>query len=775
MKKTIDICIGLNQDYRGVTLMKIFKYFHPKLFSLFLLIYLPIGMPSLINASLEKQDNKRVLVVNSYHPGYSWSDDIMLGIQDVLGTQRDVELIIEHLDTKRHFEKPYFRQMEELFRHKYRSSEIDLIITSDDNALDFILNIRKELFPNAPLIFCGIDHIKPERIANQEYIYGIEEADSTSSTIKLILSIHPEIESITFITDGTSTGQLMLAKTKELEPAFQNDVRFNYIIGVPVEELQLTLKSISENTIIFYLSFIRDKNGKVFSIEDSMKLTAENANVPVYCSWGFQPGTGVIGGNVLSGYKQGEISAEIAGRLLGSDPVKGIPAIQQAPLVSKFDYKALNRFNIDKSRTPQNSIVYNKPDSFYENYKTIIWTTISVGFTLVFLIILLFINIELRKKTENDLQKANEGLEQNVKDRTLELTRVNKELEDELVERKQAERALQESENTLSRMFSFADYMVCIADLKKGYFTKISPAFTKHLGWSEKEMLSKPVIDFIHPDDLEKTTDIIKEQLEKGVDVIQFENRYRTDKGDFRWFEWAANPVREEGITYSAAYDITELKRAEELIKASLKEKEVLLKEIHHRVKNNMQVIISLLKLQSQNITDKQYLDMFKESQHRIKSMALVHEKLYRTKSLADIDFKGYVKSLVISLFKSYKTTPGKITLNVDVGDVSLELERAIPCGLIINELVSNSLKYAFPEERAGEIRVAFNSTDEDVLVLEVSDNGIGMPEKLDFRNTESLGLHLVTILSEDQLHGTIELNRTNGTDFHIKLPWIST
>jgi len=149
--------------------------------------------------------------------------------------------------------------------------------------------------------------------------------------------------------------------------------------------------------------------------------------------------------------------------------------------------------------------------------------------------------------------------------------------------------------------------------------------------------------------------------------------------------------------------------------------------------------------------------------------MALIHEKIYNTKNLADVDFKGYAKSLAISLFKCYKTGSGRIALKIEVGDVSLRLESAIPCGLIINELVSNSLKYAFPEGRAGDIRVAFNSINEDELVLEVSDNGIGMLEKMDFRNTDSLGLHLVTILSEDQLHGTIELNRTDGTDFQIR------
>ncbi|MCP4552860.1 MAG: hypothetical protein GY834_12650 [Bacteroidetes bacterium] len=252
--------------------MKIIKYTYPKLFFLFFLICQLLVTPSLTNASPDNQDSQRVLVVNSYHPGYTWSDDIVLGIQDELGAQRGIEVIIEYLDTKRHFEKSYFRQLKELYRQKYKLTDIDIIITSDDNALDFILSIRKELFPDTPHIFCGIDHINTERIAGHEPLYGIEEADSTASTIDLILSIHPDIESITFIADATSTGKLMLDRTRKLKRTFQKYVHFNFIIGVSVEELQLTLKDIPENAVIFYLSFIRDKNGKVFSIEDSMKI-----------------------------------------------------------------------------------------------------------------------------------------------------------------------------------------------------------------------------------------------------------------------------------------------------------------------------------------------------------------------------------------------------------------------------------------------------------------------------------------------------------------------
>jgi len=549
--------------------MKIIRYFCLKLFFLLFLLYFLGGTAALINASQEKQENKRVLVVNSYHPGYTWSDDIMLGIQDVFGTQGNIKLIIEYLDTKRHFEKSYYREIKELFRYKYRTTDIDLIITSDDNALDFVLSIRKELFPDIPLVFCGIDYIKPERIANQEPVYGIEEADSTLSTIELILSIHPDIESIAFIVDETSTGKLMIDKTKKIESTYNKKVHFNYIIGMSVEELKSTLKDIPDNTVIFYLSFIRDKNGKVFSIKDSMRLIAENANNPVYCSWGFQPTTGVLGGNILSGYKQGEISAKVARKLLDSNSVESIPATQQAPLIYKFDYQALDRFNIDKSRIPQNSIIYNKPFSFYEEYKTLILITIFIGFCLVVFIMLLSLNIERRKKAEGKLQKAHDNLDQKVKVRTADLMKSNELLNEEVIERKQAGEELLQSKDKLNRMFQFTDYMVCIADLNKGYFTKISPAFTKHLGWSEQEMLSKPILDFIHPDDVKKTADIIKKQMEKEVDVIQFENRYKTKKGDFRWFEWSANPVPKEGITYSAAYDITERKEADEALRIS--------------------------------------------------------------------------------------------------------------------------------------------------------------------------------------------------------------
>lgn len=194
------------------------------------------------------------------------------------------------------------------------------------------------------------------------------------------------------------------------------------------------------------------------------------------------------------------------------------------------------------------------------------------------------------------------------------------------------------------------------------------------------------------------------------------------------------------GFGVYAQVVIGERKRAGDQIKASLKEKEILLREIHHRVKNNLQVISSLLNLQSRYTKSKAALEMFKESQNRIKSMALVHERLYQSQDLVRIDFAEYIRRLAAHLFDSYRVNPKAIILKVNIDDVFLGIDKAIPCGLIINELVSNSLKHAFSADRKGAIRIDLAPDVDKKFTLIVSDNGVGFPKDLDFRNTASLG-----------------------------------
>lgn len=207
-------------------------------------------------------------------------------------------------------------------------------------------------------------------------------------------------------------------------------------------------------------------------------------------------------------------------------------------------------------------------------------------------------------------------------------------------------------------------------------------------------------------------------------------------------------------------------RRAEIALNKSLKEKELLLKEIHHRVKNNLMVISSLLAIQSRYIKDQDAREVFKDSQNRANSMALIHEQLYGSTDLKMIDFGDYLRNLISDLFSTYVLDPNVIILNMDVDDVNLDINTAIPLGLIVNELISNAMKYAFPDRRKGGINISLRSKD-GIIMMTIADNGVGFPEDLDFKNTESLGLQLVNSLI-GQIEGEIELDRNNGTEFKI-------
>lgn len=197
------------------------------------------------------------------------------------------------------------------------------------------------------------------------------------------------------------------------------------------------------------------------------------------------------------------------------------------------------------------------------------------------------------------------------------------------------------------------------------------------------------------------------------------------------------------------------------------KAKQLLLKEIYHRVKNNLQIVISLLNLQSQKTKDKKVIEIFKDSQNRIKSMALIHEKLYKSKDLAGINMKEYIHDLVNNLFRSYGVSTDTVKLKMDIDDIIMNLDMANPCGLIVTELVSNSLKHAFPARQKGELSIDLHLDNKGTFILIVRDNGIGFTKDIDFRKTETLGMQLVTSLV-NQINGTIELDRSKGTDFKI-------
>lgn len=341
---------------------------------------------------------------------------------------------------------------------------------------------------------------------------------------------------------------------------------------------------------------------------------------------------------------------------------------------------------------------------------------------------------------------------------------------------KQAKISLWESEEKYRALAENA--MDGIYIINPGGFEYVNSAFEKIFGYKAKEVCHKDFnfFDLIYPEDRKLIAE--REEARKKGNKLPplYLFRVLTKDGKIKHVEVNTIPLPGKKVRILGILrDITERMQSEKQLKASLREKEVLLREIHHRVKNNMQVISSLLNLQSSRIKNKNVFEMFKKSRDRIRSMALIHEKLYQSKDFARIDLASYIQSLVVHLLHSYNVDPDVIKLKTEIEDIFLDINTAIPCGLIINELVSNSLKHAFPElntrqkkrKKMSEILIRIHSDEKDLTTLIVGDNGVGLPKDFDIRKAKSLGLQLVNDLVE-QLEGAIKHQKRRGTVFKI-------
>ncbi|MBN2543927.1 PAS domain S-box protein [bacterium] len=289
-------------------------------------------------------------------------------------------------------------------------------------------------------------------------------------------------------------------------------------------------------------------------------------------------------------------------------------------------------------------------------------------------------------------------------------------------------------------------------------------AFSKMHSFENEELLDSKISKLYNKENEQKLDEVLNLTRQNGSWKGEFLN-FRKDGTSFPTFISTTLLKDNKGKSIEilmVCRDITEWKKAEEQIRNALTEKELLLKEIHHRTKNNLQVISSLLKLQAGYIENESVLEVFTETRNRIKSMSLVHEKLYRSEDLAVIDFENYIKSLASQLFASFVINSSKIRFQVEAKNVFLGIDTAIPCGLIINELVSNALKHAFPNNMDGVISIELTSKGKEDYAMLIQDNGMGFPKDIDFKNTASLGLQIVNTLVK-QLKGSIEIGSCNS------------
>ncbi len=349
----------------------------------------------------------------------------------------------------------------------------------------------------------------------------------------------------------------------------------------------------------------------------------------------------------------------------------------------------------------------------------------------------------------------------------------------DITEIKDVERVLSEQSSTIKSIFeSNSNMLIWIVDEHLNFISFNNSFFNAaKLLLGEKPEATESLLSMVEKHLTTEDYDYFMSYFNRALrgTTQQFEVKLRDIRKNDFWLELYLSPIiLENGEIREIAclaHEITDKKYTEEKIKESLYEKEILLKEVHHRVKNNLQVISSILNLQSSYVEDKNTLNILRESQNRIKSMSFIHESLYQTETFSSINFSEYILNLSKNLVYTYQVNPGKLDQQYDISEISLDLDQAIPCGLIVNELVSNALKYAFPEmdgenQKKASIFIGL-SEENDEITMVVSDNGIGLPPNFDYENTNTLGLQLVVTLVE-QLDGKLTLIQENGTKYLI-------
>ncbi|MBF0568388.1 MAG: PAS domain S-box protein [Nitrospirae bacterium] len=389
--------------------------------------------------------------------------------------------------------------------------------------------------------------------------------------------------------------------------------------------------------------------------------------------------------------------------------------------------------------------------------------SVTIIFLVALLISLMALDIKQRKEYEKTIIKINEGLEAKVIERT-------QELQTNIDQLSLLERTLYASEYKYRQLVELSQEGVWVID-KDGITTFVNQAMADMLGYTGEEMVGVPFLDFMDDKAKAIAKDSINNKIQSGErDRVEITHLHKNGEGVNVIV--SASPFMDEQGNHIGSFavisDITKLKETENRLRKSLAEQEVLLRELHHRVKNNLQVIAGLVGLQINHVEDAQSKGALKDTQNRIQSIALVHERLYNTGNLSEISIKEYILSLVTAMFTFFNADKDKIDLRFDVEDINVEIDVVIPCGLIINELFTNILKYAFKGRDSGEITIKLNVLETDELELIVGDNGVGLPEGIEIGKTKSLGLKVVSILVK-QLRGSLEIDRAGGTTFVLR------
>ncbi|SLM32492.1 putative Related to two-component system sensory/regulatory protein (Ntr family) [Desulfamplus magnetovallimortis] len=479
------------------------------------------------------QHSEKILVLHSYHSNLSWVNSIEAGIESVF-KDSDVNIWYDYMDTKRINRADFYKSLFDFYKIKYQDTRFDIIICSDNNALDFLIKYRHALFPDTPIVFCGINNFSPESMSGQrDFITGTVEEVDLKSTIDIAIKLHPDIRYVVFYGDDSPTCRHNKALLDKLIPEYEKILTFEYKINFNQTQMLDDVKKLKADRMILLATTVRTETGTLLSFEESAKEIEKVSHVPIYGCWDFFMGHGVVGGMVVNGFRQGETAAQMAMEILDGKTPQEIPIVMKSPNRYMFDNRQLEKFNIKKSSLPESAIVINAKPSFYKSHRQIIITGSTIFLFLVIVIIVLGYNFNIRRRAEKKLKK---------------------------------------SEGHLRSLINTIPDLIWLKD-EDGVYISCNSRFERFFGAKEADIKGKTDYDFLD----RKVADSFREKdlaaIRSGKPQINEEEIVYADDGHRELLEKIKTPMYDSASqligVLGVARDITARKSAEESLKQS--------------------------------------------------------------------------------------------------------------------------------------------------------------------------------------------------------------
>jgi len=516
------------------------------------------------------QEQVNILILNSYHQGMKWTDDHVEGIIEKLSTpEQDRQFYVEYLDWKRYPYEEHLADLRNYFRSKYGNNKaLDLIITTDDMALEFALKYREEMFSNAPIVFSGVLKSSADRILQgQTRVTGVYEYMDAESNIKLALQINPGLKNIYIVHDlsesGQACGDSCFQAVERVNRQQNRQLNVHSLANLSLQEVLQTVSTLEKDSIVLIGTYFIDGAGEILVTEVAASQISQSSTVPVYSLYDFHLDSGITGGYLTSGRILGELAGEQAQKILNGEDVENIPIIQQTVFIPSFNYDQLVRFNISEDLLPETSQILHKPFSFVETYRSIVYTTLFIFVVLVILIFGLSVNIKKRIKVEKQLRARNEEITAMHE----ELTATEEELRQQFDELMHHKQQLEETKQLQELVLEAATDSIWDWDIVKDirrYYSKNS----KILGYDYEEIKSVMFWEnLIHPEDKEVFEKTLMEHLDQKTLRYNCDYRVLDKEGNYRWIRAFGKALfNKEGQPYrmvGSHRDITELKEKE--------------------------------------------------------------------------------------------------------------------------------------------------------------------------------------------------------------------